>query len=274
MTTTTETGWQLAGSAADAYEAYLVPVIFTELAERLVTAAAVAPGQRVLDAACGTGVVARAAARRVGADGQVTGVDINPDMLATARRVADEAGTDIEFVQADITELPFADDAFDVALCEEALQFVPDPTAVLRELTRVTVPGGRIGVSVFRGLERHEVYATFARVLGEHAGPEAATMMRSPFAFGGAERLRAVAGDAGLVDVDIRIGVGSERFASIEDFVRQEAASSPLAGPLGALDDERRRALVDDLTAALADHLDDGGLVFPNETQVLTGRVP
>lgn len=268
--TTTETGWQLADSAADAYERYLVPVIFTELAERLVTAAAVAPGERVLDAACGTGVVARAASRRVGASGKVTAVDVNPDMLSTARRVA---ATDIEFVQADITALPFEDDTFDVALCEEALQFVADPTAVLRELARVTVPDGRLGVSVFRGLDRHEVYATFARVLGEHAGPDAETMMRSPFAFGDAERLRAVAGDAGLVDVDIRIGVGSERFASIEEFVRQEAASSPLAGPLAAVDPDRRAALVDDLTAALADHLDDGGLVFPNETQVLTARV-
>lgn len=274
MTTTTETGWQLADSAADAYEAYLVPVIFTELAERLVAAAAVAPGQQVLDAACGTGVVARAAAGRVGADGQVTGVDINPDMLSTARRVAEQAGASIEFVQADVAELPFDDDTFDVALCEEALQFVPDPTAVLRELARVTVPGGRIAVSVFRGLDRHEAYATFARLLGEHAGPEAETMMRSPFAFGGAERLRAVAGDAGLVDVDIRIGVGSERFASIQDFVAQEAASSPLAGPLGELSEGRRDALVADLTDALADHIDDAGLVFPNETQVLTARVP
>lgn len=270
----TETGWQLAGSAAEAYEAHLVPIIFTELAQRLVTAAGVAPGQQVLDAACGTGVVARAASARVGESGRVTAVDINPDMLATARRVADEAGTAIEFVEGDIGELPFSDDAFDVALCEEALQFTTDPTAALRELVRVTAPGGRVAVSVFRGLDRHEVYATFARLLGEHAGPEAETMMSSPFAFGGAERLRAVAGDAGLVDVEIRIGVGSERFGSVEDFVAQEAASSPLAGPLGALSGARREALVADLTDALADHLDDAGLAFPNETQVLTARVP
>lgn len=272
--TTTGAGWQLAGSAAEAYEAHLVPIIFTELAERLVAAAGVGPGQRVLDAACGTGVVARAASALVGENGRVTGVDINPDMLATARRVADEAGTAIEFMQADISDLPFGDGVFDVALCEEALQFTTDPTAVLRELVRVTAPGGRMAASVFRGLDRHEVYATFARLLGEHAGPDAETMMSSPFAFGGAERLRAVAGDAGLVDVEIRIGVGSERFASVADFVAQEAASSPLAGPLGELSEVRRDALVADLTDALADHLDDAGLAFPNETQVLTARVP
>lgn len=274
MQTTTGTGWQLAGSAADAYEAHLVPTIFLELAERLVRMAEVAPGQRVLDAACGTGVVARAAARRVRSGGGVTAVDINQDMLTTARRVADETGVAIEFLQADVTDLPFADDRFDVAMCQEALQFVPDPTVALRELARVTATGGRLAVSVLRGLDRHEAYATFARLLGEHAGPQAATMMASPFAFGGVGRLRAVAGDAGLVDVRVRIGVGSERFASVEDFVRQEAASSPLAGPLGALHEDRRAALVAALTTALADHIDDGGLAFPNETLVLTARVP
>lgn len=278
MTTTTDTtdttGWQLAGSAADAYEAYLVPAIFMEASARLVAAAGVGAGQRVLDAACGTGVVARAAAAAVGPTGTVTGVDVNGDMLATARRAATEAGADIDFVEADIADLPFDPGAFDVSLCEEALQFVPDPLVALRELVRVTRPGGRVAGSTFRSLDQHPVYAMFAELLGRHVGPEAQVMMASPFGFGDGQRLRAVAGDAGLVEVELRIGVGSERFPSIEEFVRREAASSPLAGPLGALDEQRRGALVEDLTDALADHLDDAGLTFPNQTMVFTGRVP
>lgn len=274
MQTETISGWQVAGSAADAYEAYLVPAIFAEASVRLVDVADVGPGDRVLDAACGTGIVARTAARAVGPAGAVTAVDLNADMLSTARRAAARADADIDFTSGDIAALPFGDDGFDVALCQEALQFVADPIAVLRELVRVTRPGGRVAGSVFRSLDHHPVYARFATLLGEHVGPEAETMMRSPFGFGEGERLRTIAGDAGLVDVELRIGIGRERFDSVAEFVRREAASSPLAGPLGALSDERRTALVADLSTALADHLDDLGLVFSNQTTVFTARVP
>lgn len=95
-------------------------------------------------------------------------------------------------------------------------------------------------------------------------------MMESPFALGDRERLRSLARDAGLTDVTIRIVVGDERFPSIEEFVRREAASSPLAGPLGALDVARRKTLVDALRVELDPHLDDAGLAFHNETHVVT----
>lgn len=73
--------------------------------------------------------------------------------------------------------------------------------------------------------------------------------------------------------MSIRYLVGQERFPSVAEFVHQEAASSPLAGPLSVLDDDRLGALVHDLRAALSDHLDDDGLTFPNETRILVGVV-
>jgi ubiquinone/menaquinone biosynthesis C-methylase UbiE len=109
-----EHGWQLTGTSADAYEQLLVPAIFEPWARGLVDLADPRPGERVLDVACGTGAVARAAARRVGADGTVTGVDVNAGMLATAR--ATDAA--IEWRQADASALPFSDRTFDVVLCQ------------------------------------------------------------------------------------------------------------------------------------------------------------
>lgn len=272
MATASEAGgWQVEGSAAEAYERYLVPVIFEAAAGRLVEAAGVGAGEQVLDVACGTGVVARAAARRVGPTGAVTGVDVNPEMLAAARR-SGEAGAAIEWRQADVVSLPFDDGVFDVVLCQEAVQFFPDPVAAMREMRRVAVSGGRVAFSVFRSLEHHPVYATFAGLLGEHVGPEAEAMMGSPFGLGDAGRLRSLAHEAGLRDVEIRIAIGEERFPSVGELVRWEAASSPLAGPLGRLPEGRRGALVAALERQLASRVDDAGLVFHNETHVVTAR--
>lgn len=268
--TATGTGWQLEDNAAEAYQAYLVPAIFQAMSRRLVVAADVRDGHRVLDVACGTGVVARAAARRVGADGSVVGVDINPGMLATAERASAEVTPAIEFRQGDAAELPFEDDTFDVVLCEEALQFLPDRVGALSEMRRVAVPGGRVAVSVLRSLDHHPVYAIFSRTLGEYAGPEAEQMMGSPFALGDAGVLRQEARQAGLDGVEIRIAVSEERFPSVEELVRQEAASSPLAGPLGELEPDRQAALVAALTRDLAPWCDDAGLAFHNETHILT----
>lgn len=270
---THQSGWQLQGNAAEAYEAYLVPAIFDAMSRRLVAVANVQTGDRVLDAACGTGVVARAAAQRVGPTGAVAAVDVNADMLATARQSAASLTPPIDFQQADVTDMPFDDGAFDVVLCEEAVQFFPDRVAALREMRRVTASGGRVAFSVFRSLDHHPVYAVFADALGQHAGPDTAQMMGSPFALGDADTLRSAARDAGLHDVEIRIAVNEERYPSVEEFVRREAASSPLAGPLSALDADRHAALLETLEQQLAPYVDDAGLAFHNETHIVTGLV-
>lgn len=270
--TTADSGWQLQDDASAAYEAYLVPAIFRAAADRLVALAGVGAGDAVLDVATGTGVAARAATPAVGPIGTVTGLDVNRDMLETARGAAAGLEPMIAWRQGDATALPFDDETFDVVLCQEAVQFLTDRRAAISEMRRVTRPGGRIAFSVFRSLDHHPVYARFAAALGRHAGAEAEQMMGSPFAFGDASALRDLARDAGLRDVVVRIAVGAEHFPSVAEFVRREAASSPLAGPLSELDDAARAALVDDVAQRIADHLDDTGVVFHNETHVVTAR--
>ena len=137
--------WQMTGSGPEAYERHLVPAIFAPWATVLLELARLQPGERVLDAACGTGVVARAATSRVGAAGTVTGVDLNPGMLDVARAVSGEAGQAIAWREGDLAALPFADGAFDVVLCQQGLQFFPDCLAALQEMRRVLVPGGQLG---------------------------------------------------------------------------------------------------------------------------------
>ena len=113
------------GSAPENYEQFFVPVIAAPLATDLIDIAALGLGERVLDVACGTGVVARLAAERVGATGTVDGIDLNPGMLAVARSVTPPSMA-IEWHESSAEAIPLPDEAFDVVLCQMGLQFVPD----------------------------------------------------------------------------------------------------------------------------------------------------
>jgi len=131
------------GRAMDAAEARAVLAL-----------AAVRPGERALDAGCGTGIYTRRLAER---GARVTGVDTDPEMLAAARIKAPAA----TLVEADVTELPFADGEFDLGLAVTLLCFVGDPGRTVAELVRVTRPGGRV---VLAELNRWSLWAAWRRV--------------------------------------------------------------------------------------------------------------
>ena len=148
--------WQVAGSAAETYERALVPAVFAAWAPLVVELADPRPGERVLDVACGTGVVTRLVAQRAGRTGSVVGLDLNPGMLAVAASsTANEPPTSapITWQEASATKMPLPDAAFDIVYCQLGLQFFPDRPAALREMYRVLVPGGRLGLMVWRGIE-------------------------------------------------------------------------------------------------------------------------
>ncbi len=265
-------GWQLERSAPEAYERYLVPALFAPWAEQLVDAAEIAAGDRVLDAGCGTGVAARRAAERVGDAGAVVGLDVNEGMLDVAEGTATEGGASVEWRCGDVTDLPFPDGAFDAVLCQQALQFVTDPAAALREFRRVLRPGGRVAVSVWRPVEYNPAYVELAALLDRLVGDDAGAMMRSPFPDWDGDDLRSLAREADLDGTRVAVEVGSVRYPSAAEFVRREAASSPLAARLTAVDPEVRETLVREVATALGDYVDDEGVVSPMESYVLTAR--
>jgi ubiquinone/menaquinone biosynthesis C-methylase UbiE len=262
--------FQLEGEGPHAYERYLVPAFFAPCAEQLLALAPAAPGQRVLDVACGTGVVARLAAAQVGAGGATTGVDINHGMIDVARQVPAAGAT--TWHTADATSLPLPDKVFDVAYCQQGLQFLTDRPRALRELHRVVKPAGRVAIAVWRALEHSPAVAAFVQVLQRHAGDEAAAMMRAPFAWSDRDEIRRLLVSAGFDKTTVRIGVVMVRFRSAEEFLHHEVVSSPLAGPVGALDDDRYRALARNLTHALGPYADDGGIVLPVQTWLATAH--
>jgi ubiquinone/menaquinone biosynthesis C-methylase UbiE len=265
-------GWQLESSAPDAYERYLVPALFGQWAEALVQQAQCGAGDRVLDAGCGTGIVARLAAGRVGPGGTVAGADVNPAMVAVARRVASRVRPAIRWDEADMCALPFADHTFNVTLCQFALMFVPDRVAALTELRRVTEPGGRVVLTVWRDLARNPGWSSFATALERHAGAAAANLMRTPFSLGDPDDLRGLFAQAGFEEVRLHADVKMTRFPSPAEMIRRQAASSPLAGPVGALNTTALRELEVDLAGLLRQDTDDGGVAFPSEAYIVIAR--
>jgi ubiquinone/menaquinone biosynthesis C-methylase UbiE len=266
------TGWQLDRSAPEAYERYLVPSIFVSWAERLVDRAGVENGDHVLDVACGTGVVARRVATRVGDTGSVVGLDINEGVLEVAAQTATEQRLAIEWRGGDATDLPFSEGRFDVVCCQQALQFFDDPTAGLKEMHRVRKSDGRVVLSVWRPLEYQFGYVVLAEALERHVSEEAGTMMRSPFPAWNEEDLRTLARDAGFGEVSVALEIDSVRYPSVEEFVRREAASSPLAESISGVNRGVRDALVSAVEDGLKAYTDDDGVVFPMESYVLTLR--
>ncbi|MGH2560745.1 MAG: methyltransferase domain-containing protein [Thermomicrobiales bacterium] len=263
----TET-WQIEATAAETYEKQLVPALFAEWAPRLVDAAGVQQGDWVLDVACGTGVVAREAAERVGSAGRVTGLDLNPGMLAVARRLR----PDLTWREGDATALPFADGAFDRVLCQFALMYVPDRVAALREMRRVLAPAGTVGLAVWNAIDHSPAFVLLSEILARHAGPRAADILRSPFVLGDLDEVRSLLTAAELSVLRTETRVGAATFSSVDAFVHAEVDGSPLAGLLHAHGDAVYQHVIKETREALRPFCSQRGLSSPIEAHLFVAQ--
>jgi SAM-dependent methyltransferase len=215
---------------AETYERYFVPAMFLPWTAFLLGQAALQPGERVLDVACGTGIVAREAAPLVGAGGKVVAVDMNAAMLAVARSLPAPSGAAIAWHEGNALSLPFPDGAFDAVLCQHALPFIPDRGRAVREMHRVLAPAGRALVIVLQELGRHPVFEALMESVARHLSiPVSAVMI--PFALCDAEALRVLFVEAGFGNVEILPISTTVRFPEPERFVPLAVTSSAAAVP-------------------------------------------
>jgi ubiquinone/menaquinone biosynthesis C-methylase UbiE len=268
--------WQLTGNAAELYERYLVPAITSVWATDLVHRAVLQAGERVLDAACGTGIVARLPAERVGKRGAVVGLDLNAGMLAVARALAPPTGALITWQEASVLAMPFSDATFDVVLCQLGLQFFPDRPQALREMRRILVPGGRLLLSVFGPIEHNPATHALAGALERHLGADAAAIKRAEHVLADPNAVHDLAVRASFEDITIDTVTHEIHFPSAREYVRIQLAATPLAIPIGELTAEQRQPLEDVLVAevavALRSQSRDRALVFPQECHILSAH--
>jgi len=213
---------------AQSYENYSVPGLFAPWASYLVQSAKAQPGEHVLDVACGTGIVARHLAPRVGPQGRVVGLDLNPAMLSVGRAASEREGFAIEWHTGPAEKLPFPDGSFDLVLCQFGLMFFADRHQALTEMHRVLRPGGRITVSVWQGLDRHPFYQTLHEVSRRHLGKSS---VQAVFSMGDADELRHLLTEAGFQEAVIEPASLTARYANPEEFLTWEVDADPADTP-------------------------------------------
>jgi ubiquinone/menaquinone biosynthesis C-methylase UbiE len=204
------------------------------------------------------------ASEKISAAGTVVGVDINPGMLAAARKISPA----IDWREGNATALPLPDGTFDVAMCQQGLQFFPDRTAALREMHRVLKRHGRLVIACWKVIQHSPGFLALAEALAKHAGPDAAALARGPFALGDEGELRSVIASAEFKDVVIHHRAKMLTFPSGAEFVRRYGAGSPLAGVLAKMTSDALGGLVRDVSVMLASHLGANGLEFPIEAHL------
>jgi ubiquinone/menaquinone biosynthesis C-methylase UbiE len=262
-------GWgQLSASGPENYEHTQVPSVFEPLALKFVERMALHPGQHVLDIACGTGIVARKAASIVGPTGSIVGVDFNPNMLRVARQYAPTDSARMEWRQGDAASLPCSDADFDVALCQQGLQFFPDKVGALREMRRVLKEEGVVGICVWRSVEHSPFHLAIAQALRSHCGDAIARQFQAPFGFGDPDVLQSAMIEAGFRNPFICVETIIRRLLPAEKSVPSSFASTPVGTAIAALQKGTIDAIVADVSAALLEYGDKTGLTVPQPTHI------
>jgi ubiquinone/menaquinone biosynthesis C-methylase UbiE len=257
-------------SFPDDYERFLVGPLFRPWAEILLDHARLKSAERVLDVACGTGIVARLAKERLGGHSHVVGIDVSPQMLAVARAVAPT----IDWREGTAQAIPLLEgERFDVVMCHQGLQFFPDRGAALHEMRRATEHGGRLVVGVWKSMDEtplmHELHAVAERRL--------APIIDRRHTFGDPLALERAIAESGFTEIRVEGMTQTIRFSEATVFVRLNTmALVGMSQASSTMNDEQRQQIVDAIVNDSADvvrqYTDAHGLVFELGANVATAQ--
>jgi ubiquinone/menaquinone biosynthesis C-methylase UbiE len=256
------------------YEDLMVPGLFAPWSSHLIQIANPQPGERVLDVACGTGIVARQIAPRVGPQGNVSGLDLDPDKIDVARVTAKREGFAIEWKTGPAEQLPFPDGRFDLVLCQFGLMFFSDRHTALTEMRRILKTGGRVVLSVWQELARHPFYQMLDGLSQRHLGKSS---VGAVFSLGDTDEVRKLLTDAGFRDIEIESMSITARYSNPQEFLAWEIDVDPAETPaLQNLDAEAQKAILVSLHEEMQEPLQavikDDEVVMPSHAHIARAR--
>jgi ubiquinone/menaquinone biosynthesis C-methylase UbiE len=257
----------MAGVGAD-YEQIMVPAIFRTWAPIMADFVQLSAGERALDVACGTGVVARELLRHVGDKGTIVGCDSNAAMLATAHEVAPQ----IAWREGNALDLPFDSASFDVVTCQQGYQFFPDRVKAAQEAHRVLVGGGRIAVAVWCSLSENPGQAAVVSAVEEFVGFDAAKIVGSAFGLGEKTQLQEFFSEARFREVQSVTETRPARFPSSEDFAIGFLRGGALARSGMELSDDTMAHIIERIGTSLAEYQINNELVFPMSANLVLAK--
>jgi ubiquinone/menaquinone biosynthesis C-methylase UbiE len=265
--------WQMSTDGPETYEDCIVSTWMDDWASDLIEAGHIGPNQRVLDVACGTGIMARKAAGLVGPEGRFACVDLNEGMLRVACRCAEQTGvTGIEWYHCDVTRMPFSNGEFDVVLCQQGLQFFPDKLAALQEIKRVLVPHGTLALSVWGRPENSPHVMVICDVFTEFFGPDSTQMFKVACSLSSHDLLNNLLQEVVFSNISIKTDVKVAHHPSFARFLPAYFSIFPVASLISELTDEERNRMFHCIEKRLAPWIEKGALAVPTENNILTAE--
>jgi len=254
--------------AGRGYEGLFVPALFEAWTKHLVDGAGVREGSHVLDVACGTGVLARDALARAGANGRVVGADPAPGMLAAAKEI--EPG--VEWILCSAEALDVDDETFDCIVSQFGMMFFQDRQKSADEMFRAMKPGGSLAIAVWMSVEHNPAYADIISVLQEQVGTAAADALRLPYSLGDADKVTSVLEGSGFTDIKIEAKTESARFPGSRQMVEAELRGWLPLFEILLSEDEINEVLIESDKTLGKYAGPSGEAVFPTSAHVFTAR--
>jgi SAM-dependent methyltransferase len=231
------------GSIPDAYDRYLRPLFFEEFARDVAARLPLAPGMRVLEVACGTGIVTRALLARLPGDATLVATDLSDAMLAVAQQSV-SPDLRLAWQPADAMALPFDPGSFDVVVCQFGIMFFPDKLEALRQMRRVLKAGGLLLISTWDSFDRNPLHRLAHATLAEASPAAPPGFYPVPCGFHDVAAIRQLVAEAGFGDLHIerleRRGTSASAFEAAMGLVLGSPAATELedagVAPAAAVD--------------------------------------
>ncbi len=259
--------FRLTRAAAQKYDDHNVPAMFGPLARATLAKVPLPESAHIIDVACGTGALTREIASRLRGNGRIAGADLNDTMidLATQRHPAD--AHDANYVTSDVCDLPFEDGSFDLAFCQQGLQFFPDKQAALSEIRRVLRCGGQLKLTCWSAISPFN--GALSDALARHVGEAASDKAKAPFSFRDRDVIANLLEGADFAIQTHGILVLERRF----DDLFAQIMALPVEKDLSEAGEATTNAVVDDVAVGLEQYAKGDTFIVPQEAHLFEAKV-